>query len=126
MFYLRGTHFLDQLLSVIALFCFPATGATSLPGHLSLNNVLVSPKFIKNFISVYQFTSDNYCSVKDLASQKVLIKCNSFGSLYPLQLQPALTFAATSAPALWHRRLGHPGHGVLAKIASVIPFCNTT
>ena len=57
------------------------TGATVLPGSLSLNNVLVSPRLIKNLISVRQFTSDNNCSVefdpagcsvKDLASQRVL------------------------------------------------------
>jgi len=53
------------------------TGTTVLPGNLSLNNVLVSPRLIKNLISVRQFTSNNNCSVefdpagcsvKDLAS----------------------------------------------------------
>jgi hypothetical protein len=38
--------------------------ATTLLGHLHLNNVLVSPKLIKNLIFVRQFTSDNNCSVE--------------------------------------------------------------
>jgi hypothetical protein len=40
-----------------------ATGAAHL-SSLSLNNVLVSPKLIKNLISVRQFTTDNNCSVE--------------------------------------------------------------
>ena len=111
-----------------------ATGSTSLSGPLTLNNVLVSPRLIKNLIFVRQFTTDNNCSVefdpagcsvKDLESQRVIIRCNSSGPLYPLRLPAAQAFAASSsATALWHRRLGHPGHEVLAKVASVIPFCN--
>ena len=59
-----------------------STGTTTLPGPFSLNNVLVSPSLIKNLISVRQFTSDNNCSVefdpagcsvKDLASRRVLV-----------------------------------------------------
>ena len=93
-----------------------ATGATSLPCHLSLNNVLVSPRLIRNLISARQFTSDNNCSVefdpagcsvKDLASQRVIVRCNSSGPLYPLQLPTAHALAAASAPLLWHRRSGH-------------------
>ena len=41
-----------------------ATGVASLPGHLSLNNVLVSSRLIKNLISVRRCTSDNNCSVE--------------------------------------------------------------
>ena len=41
-----------------------ATGATHLSDSLSLNNVLVSPKLIKNLISIHQFTTDNNCSVE--------------------------------------------------------------
>ena len=59
-----------------------STGTATLPGPFSLNNVLVSPSLIKNLISVRQFTSDNNCSVefdpagcsvKDLASWRVLV-----------------------------------------------------
>jgi len=110
-----------------------ATGAAHLPGSLSLNNVLVSPKLIKNLISVRQFTTDNNCSVefdpagpsvKDLESRRVIARCNSSGPLYPLHLPAAHALAATSTHSLWHRRLGHPGHEVLSKVASTVPFCN--
>jgi len=59
-----------------------ATGATHLSDSLSLNNVLVSPKLIKNLISIHQFTTDNNCSVefdpvgcsvKDMESQRVIV-----------------------------------------------------
>jgi len=59
-----------------------STGTATLPGPFSLNNVLVSPSLIKNLIYVRQFTSDNNCSVefdpagcsvKDLASRRVLV-----------------------------------------------------
>ena len=111
-----------------------ATGVASLPGHLSLNNVLVSPRLIKNLISVRQFTSDNNCSVefdpascsvKDLTTQRVIVRCNSSGPLYPLIPPTAQALAASSTSSLWHRRLGHPGHEVLAKVTSVVPFCTT-
>jgi len=94
-----------------------STGTVTLPGSFSLNNVLVSPSLIKNLISVRQFTSDNNCfvefdpagcSVKDRESRRVLVRCNSAGPLYPLRLPPA----------------GHPGHEVMAKLASIIPSCN--
>lgn len=97
-----------------------ATGATTLTDSLSLNNVLVSPQLIKNLISVRQFTTDNNCavefdpagcSVKDLESQKVIIRCNSSGPLYPLHLPSAAALAAGSSPSLassarppWSRR----------------------
>ena len=110
------------------------TCVASLPGHLSLNNVLVSPRLIKNLISVRQFTSDNNCSVefdhagcsvKDLTTQRVIVRCNSSGRLYPLIPPTAQALAASSTSSLWHRRLGHRGHEVLAKVASVVPFCTT-
>src|SRR6185503_12745261 len=75
-----------------------STGATVLHPSLHLNNVLVSPQLIKNLISVRQFTTDNNCSVefdpsgcsvKDLQSRNVIIRCNSSGLLYPLRLLAA-------------------------------------
>ena len=112
-----------------------ATGAAHLHGPFHLNNVLVSPKLIKNLILVRQFTTDNNCSVefdyvgcsvKDL-SRNVIIRCNSSGPLYPLQLPAGHSLVAASATSdLWHRRLGHPGHEALSKLASIIPGCNKT
>jgi hypothetical protein len=65
---------------------------TSLTNSLSLNNVLVSPRLIKNLIFVRQFTIDNNCdvefdpsgcSVMDLTSRREILRCNSSGPLYP-------------------------------------------
>jgi len=104
-----------------------ATGSTELASNLRLNNVLVSPQMIKNLTSVRQFTLDNNCSVKFdtagcsvkvLPSRREIVSCNSFGPLYPLRLPPVLSFAAQGSSPLWHRRLGHPGHETLSKLAS--------
>jgi hypothetical protein len=110
-----------------------ATGSTHL-GSLTLNNVLVSPQLIKNLISVRQFTIDNNCfvefdrygcSVKDLPSRSVIIRCNSSKPLYPLKLPVAHSLVASSTSAsLWHRRLGHPGREALSKLTSAILGCN--
>ena len=81
---------------------------------------------------MHQFTSDNICSiefdpagcsVKDLAYRRVLVRCNSAGPLYPLRLPLVAALVAGSSPPC-HLRLGHPGHEVMAKLASVIPSCN--
>ncbi|BAF23229.2 Os08g0236200 [Oryza sativa Japonica Group] len=102
------------------------TGATS---HMSstdgttrfaLKNILVAPSLVRNLLSVRQFTRDNKCSiefdefgffVKDLQTQRVILRCNSRGDLYTLPTAvPAITahsFLAESS-TLWHRRLGHP------------------
>jgi hypothetical protein len=111
-----------------------STGSTILSDFLRLNNVLVSPSLIKNLISVCQFTSDNNCfvefdplgcSVKDLHSRKVIVRCDSSGLLYPLQL-PTSTFHATTSSSLWHQRLGHPSHEALSKLADSGISCNKT
>ena len=100
-----------------------STGSTVLPHNLHLNKVLVSPNLIKNLISVRQFTIDNNCtvefdpfgcSVKDLPTRNEIVRCNSSGPLYPLQL-PASALLASSTSSLWHQRLGHPGHEVLSR-----------
>jgi hypothetical protein len=110
-----------------------STSPAHLPGYLRLNNVLVPPSLIKNLISERQFISDNNCSVefdpvgysvKDLRTQNVLVMCNSSGPLYPLRFPAATALTAASTSSLWHRRLGHPGHEALSKLASVIPPCN--
>jgi hypothetical protein len=103
-----------------------STGYTALPGSIQLHNVLVSPGLIKNIISVRQFTTDNNCSVefdpsgcsvKDLSSRNEIIRCNSSGPLYPMRFPPATSFVVGTPQSLWHRRLGHPGHEALAKLA---------
>jgi hypothetical protein len=86
-----------------------ATGTTELPHSLRLNNILVSPQIIKNLIFVRQFTTDNNCSiefnpagcsVKDLNSRNVIVRCNSSGPLYPLRLNPAHSLVAKDSSPL--------------------------
>lgn len=54
------------------------------------------------------------CPVKDLPTRTRIVKCNSFGPLYSLQL-PAFVLLASTA-SLWHQRLGHPGPEVLSRL----------
>jgi hypothetical protein len=67
-----------------------STDTAHLPHNLSLNNVLVSPSLIKDLIFVRQFTTDNNCSVefdplgcsvKDLPTQREIIRCDISGPL---------------------------------------------
>ena len=83
-----------------------ATGNTVIHPSLHLNNVLVSPQLIKNFIYARQFTIDNNCSVKfdpagccvkDLPSWNVIVRCNSSGPLYPLRLLAAQSLVASTS-----------------------------
>jgi hypothetical protein len=85
-----------------------STGTTSLPGPFSLNNVLVSPSLIKDLIFVRQFTTDNNCSVefdpascsvKDLESRRVLVRCESAGPLYPLRVHAATALSLAPHPS---------------------------
>ena len=62
--------------------------------------------------------------MKALPSRTEIVRCNSSGPLYPLRLPPARSFVVKASSPLWHRRLGHPGHKVLSKVASTVPFCN--
>lgn len=109
------------------------TATAQLLSSLYLNNVLVSQDLIKNLISVHQFTSENNCfvefdpsscSMKDLQSWKVIVRCNSSRPLYPLQLPRATSLFADISSTLLHRRLGHPGHEALTKLSSILPACN--
>jgi hypothetical protein len=120
---------------------FPVTsvGASVLPGPFFLNDVLIAPYITHNLLSVRRFTTDNSCSiefdpsgfsVKDLATKTLLARCDSAGPLYTFQ--PSSTGASsppilvsTTTSTTWHRRLGHPGPDVMAKISSSLhPSCN--
>ena len=98
------------------------TGYSTLPGPFRLNNVLLAPDIIKNLLSVRQFTTDNHVSVefdpvgisvKDLRTGTILLRCNSSGPLYTLQLPSSSSgscaLVTTPSTIDWHRRLGHPG-----------------
>lgn len=96
----------------------------------NLNNVLISPKIVKNLISVHRLTNDNSCSVefdpygfsvKDLQTRQLIMRSYSLGDLYPFQdtSSTAQAFAmTTSSGDLWHRHLGHPGHASLFGLAN--------
>jgi hypothetical protein len=56
-----------------------------------------------------------------LPSWREIVRCNSFGPLYPLQLPPAQSLVPQVSSPLWHRHLGHhPGHEALSKLASSV------
>jgi hypothetical protein len=97
------------------------------PEPFYLNDVLVAPDLVQSLLSISRFTTDNSCfmefdplglSVKDLATQSVIERYNSSGTLYTIPL-PASATSITNAPpyalaaaasiSTWHRRLGHPG-----------------
>jgi hypothetical protein len=79
-------------------FSIPVSSSAhaSLPSVLSnhplhLRNVLVTPRIIKNLISIRRFTTNNNCSidfypfgfsVRDLFSWRELLRCNSTRELY--------------------------------------------
>ncbi|GKE13278.1 hypothetical protein Tco_1416829 [Tanacetum coccineum] len=99
---------------------------------LHLNHILVTPHIIKNLIYVRKFTCDNDVSVefdaygfsiKDYQTQKILLRCDSTGDLYPVTQQPPLqtpvvllSFSFTT----WHRHLGHPGEDVLRRLDALL------
>ena len=118
--------------------CLPVTAVGSAPGSFRLLNVFVAPQMIHNLLSILlsirQFTFDNSSSiefdssgltVKDSASRRPLLRCDSPGPLYTLRLPASAAspsassssaFAVTPSSTTWHRRLGHPGRDVLAQL----------
>jgi hypothetical protein len=93
-----------------------------------LSDVLVAPQMVHNLLSIRQFTVDNSCSVefdtsslsvKDLATGRPLLRCDSTGPLYTLRL-PASTASTSpsfsSSLLLSRHHLPPPGTA-----ASVIP-----
>ena len=113
--------------------CLPVTAV----GSARLPNVLVAPQMAHNLLSIRQFTADNSCSiefdssgltVKDSASRRPLLRCDSPGPLYTLRLpasagpplvspSSSAAFAMTPSSTTWHRRLGHPGRDDLAQLS---------
>src|SRR6185312_11059390 len=95
-----------------------------------------APQRVHNILSIRQFTSDNSCSIefdssgltlKDSASRRPLLRCDSSGPLYTLRLPTFATspstssssaaFATTPSSTTWHRRLGHSDRDVLARLS---------
>ncbi|XP_021309205.1 uncharacterized protein LOC110432736 [Sorghum bicolor] len=116
--------------------CLPVTsvGAAGPHGSFHLHDVLVAPSMVHNLLSIRRFTADNSCSVefdssgltvKDVASRRPLLRCDSTGPLYTLRFPasaspplPVLSAAfATTTSTTWHRRLGHPGRDALMQLS---------
>ncbi|WVZ75513.1 hypothetical protein U9M48_023558 [Paspalum notatum var. saurae] len=90
--------------------CLPVTsvGNAGTHGPFRLPNVLVAPNMIHNLLSIRHFTTDNSCSVefdssaltvRDLASRRPLLRCDSLGPLYTLRLPSSAAPISTSLPS---------------------------
>jgi hypothetical protein len=114
------------------------TASCSIPTrqcNLLLRNILLSPDLVENLISVRKLTCDNLVSVefdpfgfsiKDLHTRLEMLRCDSDGDLYPLNLQPSWALHAAVNPVdLWHQRLGHPRRQCLLQALRNFNFsCN--
>ena len=107
--------------------------ATTIPtssSPIQLNNVLVSPSIVKNLVSIPKLTRDNNISIefdptafsiKDLPTGTVMLRCESFGELYPLRPRKPLTLTSSmDSIDLWHECLGHPGNNTLSQISNTL------
>nr|GEV55753.1 ribonuclease H-like domain-containing protein [Tanacetum cinerariifolium] len=101
---------------------------------LHLNNILITPHMVKNFIFVRQFVRDNNCtiefdafgfSVKNFLTSRVLLRCDSTADLYPITAPSPIPHAFFVSQHTWHQRLGHPGGKVMCHLlSSNIIWCN--
>ncbi|WVZ84380.1 hypothetical protein U9M48_031418 [Paspalum notatum var. saurae] len=101
--------------------CLPVTSVGNAVTHGPFR--LVAPHMVHNLLSIRQFTTDNSCSVefdsfglnvKDLASRRPILRCDSSGPLYTLRFPPSATpspfpshsssaaFATTTSSTTWH------------------------
>jgi hypothetical protein len=117
-----------------------SVGDSVLPGPFYLNNILLAPDMVQSLISVYRFTTDNWCSmefdpfglsVKDLTTKNVIVRSNNTSPLYTICLPRSLTPSSSAvtaltavphaltvvAPTTWHRRLGHPDPNALSSLS---------
>jgi histone deacetylase 1/2 len=103
---------------------------SSIPGPFHLHDVLIAPSIIQNLLTIRIFTAYNSVSVefdplgvsvKDLRIRATLLRRDSTGPLYTLQLPSSSSatcaLVATPSPTAWHRRLGHPGTVALQHLA---------
>ncbi|GJU62260.1 ribonuclease H-like domain-containing protein [Tanacetum coccineum] len=84
------------------------TGASSLLGQTITD------------VPVYDFDAYGF-SVKDYQTQKILLRCDSTGDLYPVTQQPSLqtpVVLLSLSSTTSHRRLGYPGDDVLRRLES--------
>jgi hypothetical protein len=134
----RPPSSLPSSIMVVNGSCLPVTsvGAAGSPGSFRIPDVLVAPSLVHNLLSIRRFAADNSCSVefdssgltvKDSATRRPLLRCDSTGSLYTLRLphtttssssspNTAAVFATTTSSTTWHRRLGHHGRDALLQL----------
>jgi hypothetical protein len=130
-----------------------SVGDSVIYGPFYLNNILMAPTIVQSLLSVYRFTTDNWCSiefdpfglsVKDLTTRNVIARSNSTDPLFRLHLPSSSASICTSpctmsidaaprilaivAMSMWHRRLGHPGPDAFssASRSSFISCTSTT
>ena len=95
-------------------------------GEMAYPRIAVSRTGIR--IRVSGQHSSSGLTVKDSASRRPLLRCDSTGPFYTLRLpssaapllpsSSSAVFAAMPSSTTWHRRLGHPGRDVLAQLKS--------
>jgi hypothetical protein len=89
--------------------CLPVTsvGVAGTPDSFRIPDVLVAP-LVHNLLSIRRFTADNSCSVeldssgltvKDSATRRPLLRCDSTGPLYTLRLPHATSSSSSSSDA---------------------------
>lgn len=94
-----------------------------------LNNILLILDIISSLISIRRFTTNSSCFmefdpfgvfVKNLTTQNMIIRFNSFNPVYTLHLpvSPSSYIAPSCAMSIivastWRRHLGHPGSNML-------------
>ncbi|KAB2631322.1 hypothetical protein D8674_008841 [Pyrus ussuriensis x Pyrus communis] len=103
-----------------------------------LHDVLLVPQASHNFLFVYKFVYDNWCSltfapfgfyIKDLSTGRMLFQGPSEGGLYPfywnasngisgIAISPHALMIAKADITTWHRRLGHPSSLALHKVVN--------
>jgi hypothetical protein len=90
--------------------CIPVSSVGTASSHCSFHipDVHVAPGMVHNLLSIRRFTTDNSCSVefdpsgltvRDLASQCPLLRCNSTGPLYTLQFPVSVSPSSPSSAA---------------------------
>jgi len=82
--------------------CIPVSSVGTASSHDSFHipEVVVASGMVHNLLSIRRFTTDNSCSVefdpssitvRDLASRRPLLRCNSTGPLYTLRFPVSAT-----------------------------------
>ena len=90
-----SSSYVPSSIMVLNASCLPVTsvGAAGPHGSFRLADI-VAPSMVHNLLSIRRFTTDNSCSVefdsssltvKDLASRRPLLRCDSTGPLYTLR-----------------------------------------